>query len=473
MTILLTLVSGAAAEGSNWQAQLLPALEQCRRHPTHESLLKALDLARRADDWGAARELADLAQRMLPDEQRLAGAVARAYWRAGQVEQASAAVARLPSGTNDSTSLTIALESALARGDRVAAAQWAERLYNAVPSCAHDWLILAARHTTHDEMAAAAAAVRRAAGVARADNGYPDGFLVERLQGLPEFLERIGPSPVNEVVSMGAAPLDRLFGSLPLCEGMINGKGPFRLIVDTGGSLDLSLDTQAAARAGVRGLAKANVRGVSGSSVSQQALTEELAVGAIRVRRVLTRIYDMPEVLRPHADGIIGTGMFDDARLQFDFAQHELVVTASAAQDARGVRCDALFVSDAKLLLRVTTEGQPAWALIDTGADIVAIAPSLAARLFPNQPLRPMASAGVGVGDGADAGLMLAPGFDLNVAGWSNSDYSGLALGALDNLLSPALGIQTSLLLGMPVLRQAQSLTIDYPRCAIWIDWGP
>ena len=43
----------------------------------------------------------------------------------------------------------------------------------------------------------------------------------------------------------------------------------------------------------------------------------------------------------------------------------------------------------------------------------------------------------------------------------------------LDTVLSPVLGVQIDVLLGMTTMRDMRSLTIDYPRCRMWIEWLP
>ena len=43
--------------------------------------------------------------------------------------------------------------------------------------------------------------------------------------------------------------------------------------------------------------------------------------------------------------------------------------------------------------------------------------------------------------------------------------------GEYPTLLGPILGVQTHLLLGMPIFRDMKSWTIDYPRRQMWVEW--
>ena len=60
---------------------------------------------------------------------------------------------------------------------------------------------------------------------------------------------------------------------------------------------------------------------------------------------------------------------------------------------------------------------------------------------------------------------------DLQFAGRTFENYSGLGLDVLDTLLSPILGVRTDILIGMPTFRQTRSVTIDFPACRMWVDW--
>jgi hypothetical protein len=46
-----------------------------------------------------------------------------------------------------------------------------------------------------------------------------------------------------------------------------------------------------------------------------------------------------------------------------------------------------------------------------------------------------------------------------------------MGLEVLDTLLSPILGVQTQVLVGMPIFRDMKSWTIDYPRRRMWVEW--
>jgi hypothetical protein len=67
-------------------------------------------------------------------------------------------------------------------------------------------------------------------------HGYPEMFMMETVAGVADFLDGVGTAPLNQITGYGTAPMPPLvMFNLPTCEAMINGKGPYRLVVDTGG----------------------------------------------------------------------------------------------------------------------------------------------------------------------------------------------------------------------------------------------
>jgi hypothetical protein len=218
-------------------------------------------------------------------------------------------------------------------------------------------------------------------------------------------------------------------------------------------------------------LGTASIRGISGKQDSEQALVDELQIGEIVCRRVMTRTFEMPDLITLAADGIIGTGVFGRGRMTLDFEHARMVVSESSAETAPGHCADARIVGDAKLLALIKLEGREAVALLDSGADVVAVSPTMLKELFPDREFASIPAAGLGVGEGTAAGITLAPGVKLELWGKTLDDYSGLGLDVLDTLLSPIVGVQTQVLLGMPVFRDMNSWTIDYPRRQMWVEW--
>lgn len=471
VTVML-LLRGGEEPRNPWKEKVPAALEAVAGTPSVAALREALDVAWRADDWRAGLELAQAALDRHANDQTLRGVIARAFWRGGQLQKAERLVDSIADDTDDHVALAIRIEVQLARGRRDEARRAAQRLEKLGPTSAMEIYHILTLRLADGQLADIAPQLREAARRIDPANGYPETYLEEALDGLPEFFAAIGTDPINRVAQAGSAEMPMMTAiGLPYCLATINGQGPYRLIIDTGGSITLSLDDGVARELGLESLGTASIRGVSGKQDSHQALVDELKIGGITCRRVMTRTFAMPEIMALLADGIIGTGIFAEARMTLDFEHARLVVAPTSDRPAAGAVADVRVVGDAKLIAPIRLQDEEALALLDSGADVAAVSPARLKHLFPERPLTTMPVAGMGVGEGGSAGISLAPGVKLEIWGRKYENYSGMGLDVLDSLLSPIIGVQTQLLAGMPIFREMKSWTIDYPRRRMWVEW--
>lgn len=470
-TAMLLLPAQAQAENP-WKARLPDALALARREKSPTAYWIAMDAAWRADDWQAGLELAQEAAEKFADDPRLAGPVARALWRSGRMLDAEAWLPKLAPLTDDPVALRSLIEMRLARGEFDQAGQAADRLARLPDGSAADLSAVMAVRLAANQLDGLAEMVRQIERLSDPANGYPETLLEEAIEGLPEFLDKAGSGPLSNVTSHGAAPMPVIpMINLPGCMVRINGKGPYRMIVDTGGSITLSLDSEVAADIGLEKLADGSVRGVSGKDAAWQTIAGELKMGGITCERVMTRVFGVRKATAFSADGILGTGMFADARMKLDFEHAELSVTSSSDAPAAGQEYALRIVGDAKLMAPVTIHGEPATALLDSGADVIALSPSRMKRLFPDSDPLSFRLATAGVGAGEMPRITLSKGVDLEFGGRKWENVSGLGLDVLDTILSSYLGIQSDVLIGMPSFRQMKSFTVDFPKRRMWIEW--
>ena len=61
---------------------------------------------------------------------------------------------------------------------------------------------------------------------------------------------------------------------------------------------------------------------------------------------------------------------------------------------------------------------------------------------------------------------------DLDIAGRRYENFGGLGLDILDTVLSPILGMQFDVLIGMPIFRGMKTCTVDLRRCKMWVEWA-
>jgi hypothetical protein len=465
----MLLIAGSDQPDNAWKAKVPKEVPR-----SAAGLKDALEAAYRADDWQAGLRFAQAALKSHADDAKLRGMIVRALSRAGHLEEAETRAKKIPRDTRDPVALRelIALEAA--QGHLDAAGKFADRLESLHAQSAEDLMAVFGIRFATNRLHGLADLMRRVEGLLDASHGYPETYFDEAVDGMADFLTAVGPQPLNQITEPGAAPMPPLVMlNLPSCDVLINGRGPYRMAVDTGGSVIVALDQAVADELGLKSVAKSTLRGASGKTDCGQVLLDELRIGTIRCRRVLCRTFDVRSAVLNSADGVLGTGIFVHGRMTLDFASGQLHVARSSEAPGPGRAVDMRLVSDAKLILPVQLENRPALALLDTGADVVATAPSVLKELFPDREI-PTFNPGVavGIGSGENMEISTSSGATLRLAGREFKNYGGLGLDVLDKTLGPALGVRIDMLLGMPMFREMKSCTVDYVRCKMWIEWA-
>src|SRR5581483_4645407 len=134
-----------------------------------------------------------------------------------------------------------------------------------------------------------------------------------RIRGLIDFYRYLGTTKLHRMggQEVSTIPFD-LLGNRPFIKVMINGKGPLRLVIDTGASLSV-ISEKAAERLGIRPVARGgNARAVGGTGSFPIVYTvlDSVAIGETRIETVPAYIRtvhiasDTPEEER--ADGYVG-----------------------------------------------------------------------------------------------------------------------------------------------------------------------
>lgn len=470
--MFMFLLPGTSDQPNPWKDKV-PAARAQAEAGTPTAYAQALDVLWRADAWRDAKQIALKALAAHPEEPRLQPLIARALWRAGRIARAENVLDDVSADTSDRTALRTKIGAALSERDLEAAVRFAQRLEKVGARTAEDWYAIFSARFEAGRLDGLADILRKAETLTDPRNGYPETFVGEAIDGVPEFLEAVGSERLNQVRRHGAASLQPLvLMGLPSCNVMINGHGPYRMVLDTGGSIMIALDEGIAKEIGIKSVATASVRGVSGVQESGQALIDKLEIGSIECRRVLTRTFGVRAAIMGAADGILGTGIFSDARMTLDFGQGQVIVTPSCDKPASGHATPVRIVSDAKLIVPITLGGEPSAGLLDTGADVVAFSPERIAELFPDREFPKFATgASIGVGQGETPEVSIGFGVDVEFAGRRFENYSGVGLDVLDTVLSPIVGVQTDVLFGMPAFREMKTLTVDFPRCELWVEW--
>jgi predicted aspartyl protease len=151
---------------------------------------------------------------------------------------------------------------------------------------------------------------------------------------------------------------------------MINGRGPFRLIVDTGASHS----TVSPQLAQTLGLQPSNdvpilVNGITGTAQVPSVPIDELRVGDLVFRSIRAPVVWAP--LMAGADGILGLAGLKDERILVEFTRNRVTISRSPRNIApKGfMRIPAIRMENGLMVIEGRVGGIRARAVVDTGAE--------------------------------------------------------------------------------------------------------
>jgi len=283
-----------------------------------------------------------------------------------------------------------------------------------------------------------------------------------RLPGSPEDLSGALADPQP----LFAAPtrMDRI--GRVMTQVMVNGKGPFRFVIDTGASRS-TLAPHLARALALKPSVGRNVmlNGVTGAAEVPTVAVDSIEIGALRFEK-----QDLPVIftsIMGNADGILGVAGFQDQRIDVDFKRdrvsviesngkrpHYSMVTARATRNANG-----LMIVDVRVGRRIRAK-----AVIDTGAERSLGNLTLQAAMNKNRrKKREVVSAVVhgatpDIADGDVQEIKEATIGDMKLTNLEVifADFHVFKLWGLDQ--------EPAMLIGMDMLGVLERLVIDYRR---------
>jgi predicted aspartyl protease len=290
---------------------------------------------------------------------------------------------------------------------------------------------------------------------------FAEPNIPSRAPGTPEDLSgaHLDPEPLF------AAPtrLDRI--GRVVTHVKVNGKGPFRFVIDTGASRS-TLAPHLARALNLKPSVGRNVmlNGVTGAAEVPTVAVDSIEIGALRFEK-----QDLPVIftsIMGNADGILGVAGFQDQRIDVDFKRdrvsvlesngkrpHYSMVTARATRNING-----LMIVDVRVGRRIRTK-----AVIDTGAERSLGNLALQSAMNKGRKKREPVSAVV---HGATPDIA-----DGDVQEIREATIGDMTLTNLEVIFADfhvfklwGLGQEPALLIGMDVLGVLERLVIDYRR---------
>ena len=291
---------------------------------------------------------------------------------------------------------------------------------------------------------------------------FAEPNLGTRLPGTPEDLTGAMANP--EPLFAAPTRLDRI--GRVMTNVKVNGKGPFRFVIDTGASRS-TLAPHLARSLALKPSVGRNVmlNGVTGAAEVPTVAVDSIEIGALRFEK-----QDLPVIftsIMGNADGILGVAGFQDQRIDVDFKRdrvsvlesngkrpHYSMVTARATRNANG-----LMIVEVRVGRRIRAK-----AVIDTGAERSLGNLALQAAMNKNRHRKREIVAAVvhgatpDIADGDVQEIKEATIGDMTLTNLEVifADFHVFKLWGLDQ--------EPALLVGMDVLGILERLVIDYRR---------
>lgn len=165
----------------------------------------------------------------------------------------------------------------------------------------------------------------------------PGGQSQARPDG-PQAVRRMAaPSPPRRTGERADIEIELIEG-VPVIAATVNGRGPYRFIVDTGAAGYLVVKPSLAAALNLRQIGEAMSGDPSGANLRRVPLynAESVRFGGFTFSGVLTTAIDLPNPRLASLDGIVGIRFFQDLLLTIDFGRRQLTAAPGSLPAANG-----------------------------------------------------------------------------------------------------------------------------------------
>ncbi|MEW6347233.1 MAG: aspartyl protease family protein [Paraburkholderia sp.] len=252
----------------------------------------------------------------------------------------------------------------------------------------------------------------------------------------------------------------------PMVDVFVNGHGPIKMIVDTGGSLMLT--ARVAALAKLKRAGHGYQTGVTGAAASIQFVhVDDLRIGSAHIENQFAQVLDGPDDIGKSAiGGTIGYEVLSRFRSTFDFEGGRF--TLASDHDAAGDAADPIpFTLDNTVPgVQGQLNGVPTSIWIDTGNGAPLFVAAAFTKNHPSAMATRLYDVGMRVGGIGDAGspALLGVVRRLSIGTRDSTDVVGIFT---NQRTGPDTNSDTGANAGTPLFSGGQ-LTIDYSQRKIW-----
>jgi hypothetical protein len=184
-------------------------------------------------------------------------------------------------------------------------------------------------------------------------------------------------TPVAESIDHTASIEDSLF-ALPTTRDhigrvvvpvKINGKGPFRFIVDTGANHSTISPELVRVLGLTPSTTSMTLDGITGTAQVSYVSVEQIQTGDLTIQDTVLPVVWAP--VMAGADGILGAAGMSQKSLLIDFQRNSVIVASHVESNARAkaIKVHAALVTNGLLVVNTLVGNVPTLAIIDTGAE--------------------------------------------------------------------------------------------------------
>jgi predicted aspartyl protease len=256
---------------------------------------------------------------------------------------------------------------------------------------------------------------------------------------------------------------------------LINGRGPFRMVVDTGASQS-TISPRAAGLLGLTSVNQPSVRvnGITGTAELPSVAVDRLQCGDFVLEHVMLPVVWAP--VMSNADGILGVGGLTKHRLLVDFQHNRVSLAGTRSALPDFLRVPAKRLDGGLFTVAARIGGVKVTAIIDTGSQRTLGNLALRDALLANHrhDAKPEMTTVYGATTDVSTGEMaLAPPISL---GTVTIDSVTVVYGDFHIFEVWNLATSPAVIIGMDVLGTVRALAIDFARSELYfksIENGP
>ncbi len=320
--------------------------------------------------------------------------------------------------------------------------------------------------------------------------GHPHEFVMRALPGRMPILQFEVDHPPFQVLSNNAnSATAKQTGDVRIPFTMAGGSivvkceidnVPARLLFDTGGGSDITLNNSVALRLNRKPMAHSVVYGVSGYEPVDIYMARRLAIGSTVFGPVA--VEGVKKSVPGEFDGILGGAAFLGYSVTIDFATHVIEMSPNASTPPPPpLPGDTLIslpfnIMEGDIVIRASVHGHSGYFILDTGDDedgtlAAWLGNAIAKDMKPSEFKVINLNARVGLGTTATAQqirLFNKP-LSLHLQTGTGAEHDALlspslAANLVDTQISPADDFEVAGLIGIGVIRRFRRVTIDYIR---------